>query len=179
MSGFRPTFFIPLIAFIVLAVIGGLALRGTLSGSRNPNQLPSVLIGKPAPDLPLPLLQSGQAELALSAYRGQAFLVNFFASWCPPCKIEHPNLLKLSEKVKIYGIAKKDNDKEIQKWFEKSGNPFEKIGLDLDGSVGINWGVYGLPESFLIDEKGFIIYKHVGPIMEKDLLTIYKILSSK
>ena len=77
MSGFRPTFFIPLIAFIVLAVIGGLALQGTLSGSRNPNQLPSVLIGKSAPDLPLPSLQNGQAELALSTYRGQAFLVNF------------------------------------------------------------------------------------------------------
>ena len=77
MSSFRPTFFIPLIAFIVLAVIGGLALQSTLSGSRNPNQLPSVLIGKSAPDLSLPMLKNGQAELQLSAYRGQALLVDF------------------------------------------------------------------------------------------------------
>ena len=78
MSRFRPTFFIPLIAFLGLAIIGGLALQGTLSGSRNPNQLPSVLIGKPAPDMPLPLLQNNQAELALDAYLGQPLLVNFY-----------------------------------------------------------------------------------------------------
>ena len=147
--------------------------------NKDPSFIPSNLIEKEVPKFTLKKSDLFKSFAREDLLKDNKKIVNFFASWCPPCKIEHPNLLKLSEKVKIYGIAKKDNDKEIEKWFKKSGNPFEKIGLDLDGSVGINWGVYGLPESFLIDEKGFIIYKHVGPIMEKDLLIINKILRSK
>tara|TARA_B100000524_G_scaffold315279_1_gene193388 strand:+ start:233 stop:739 length:507 start_codon:yes stop_codon:yes gene_type:complete len=147
--------------------------------NKDPSFIPSNLIEKEVPKFTLKKSELFKSFAREDLMQDNKKIVNFFASWCPPCKIEHPNLLKLSEKVKIYGIAKKDNDKEIQKWLKKSGNPFEKIGLDLDGSVGINWGVYGLPESFLIDEKGFIIYKHVGPIMEEDLLKINKILSIK
>ena len=165
--------------FILLIFLSLFSVTFYIGLNKDPSFIPSNLIEKEVPKFTLKksnLFKSFEREDLL---KDNKKIVNFFASWCPPCKIEHPNLLKLSEKVKIYGIAKKDNDKEIEKWFKKSGNPFEKIGLDLDGSVGINWGVYGLPESFLIDEKGFIIYKHVGPIMEKDLLTIEKILSSK
>ena len=104
-------------------------------------------------------------------------MVNFFASWCPPCKIEHPNLIKLSEKFPIYGITKKDSDNKIYNWLKKSGNPFKAIGLDNDGSASINWGVYGLPETFLISGDGKILYKHVGPITKKDLSKIFKILA--
>ena len=170
MSGFRPTFFIPLIAFIVLAVIGGLALQGTLSGSRNPNQLPSVLIGKPAPDLPLPLLQNGEAELALSAYRGQAFLVNFFASWCAPCRAEAPALEKLSKQISIIGIAYKDRPQDTMKFLQQYGNPFVAIGRDDDGRAGMAWGVYGVPETYLIDASGQIKWRHAGPLT-RDVIT--------
>ena len=147
--------------------------------NKDPSLIPSNLIEKEVPKFTLKksdLFKSFEREDLL---KDNKKIVNFFASWCPPCKVEHPNLLKLSKKVKIYGIAKKDDDKEIHKWLKKSGNPFEKIGLDLDGTAAINWGVYGLPESFLIDEKGLIVYKHVGPIMEKDILKINKILSDK
>jgi len=165
--------------FILLIFLSLFSVTFYIGLNKDPSFIPSNLIEKEVPKFTLKKSELFKSFSREDLLKDNKKFVNFFASWCPPCKIEHPNLLKLSEKVKIYGIAKKDNDKEIEKWFKKSGNPFEKIGLDLDGSVGINWGVYGLPESFLIDEKGFIIYKHVGPIMEKDLLKINKILSNK
>ena len=165
--------------FILLIFLSLFSVTFYIGLNKDPSFIPSNLIEKEVPKFTLKKSDLFKSFSREDLLKDNKKIVNFFASWCPPCKIEHPNLLKLSEKVKIYGIAKKDNDKEIEKWFKKSGNPFEKIGLDLDGSVGINWGVYGLPESFLIDEKGFIIYKHVGPIMEKDLLIINKILRSK
>ncbi len=164
--------------FILVIFLSLFSVTFYIGLNKDPSFIPSNLIEKEVPKFTLKKSELFKSFVREDLLKDNKKIVNFFASWCPPCKIEHPNLLKLSEKVKIYGIAKKDNDKEIQKWFKKSGNPFEKIGLDIDGTVGINWGVYGLPESFLIDEKGFIIYKHVGPIMEKDLLTINKILSS-
>ena len=170
MSRCRPTFFIPLIAFLGLAIIGGLALQGTLSGSRNPNQLPSVLIGKPAPDVPLPLLQDVQAELALDAYRGQPLLVNFFASWCAPCRAEAPALEHLSNQISIIGIAYKDRPQDTQKFLQQYGNPFFAIGRDDDGRVGMAWGVYGVPETYLIDPSGQIKWRHAGPLT-RDVIT--------
>ena len=165
--------------FILLIFLSLFSVTFYIGLNKDPSFIPSNLIEKEVPKFTLNKSDLFKSFAREDLLKDNKKIVNFFASWCPPCKIEHPNLLKLSEKVKIYGIAKKDNDKEIEKWFKKSGNPFEKIGLDLDGSVGINWGVYGLPESFLIDEKGFIIYKPVGPIMEKDLLIINKILRNK
>ena len=170
MSRFRPIFFIPLIAFLGLAIIGGLALQGTLSGSRNPNQLPSVLIGKPAPDVPLPLLQNNQAELALDAYRGQPLLVNFFASWCAPCRAEAPALEHLSNQISIIGIAYKDRPQDTLQFLEQYGNPFVAIGRDDDGRTGMAWGVYGVPETYLIDRSGQIKWRHAGPLT-RDVIT--------
>ena len=170
MSRFRPTFFIPLIAFLGLAIIGGLALQGTLSGSSNPNQLPSVLIGKPAPDVPLPLLQDGQGELALDAYRGQPLLVNFFASWCAPCRAEAPALEHLSNQISIIGIAYKDRPQDTLKFLQQYGNPFVAIGRDDDGRAGMAWGVYGVPETYLIDPSGQIKWRHAGPLT-RDVIT--------
>ena len=170
MNRFRPTFFIPLITFLGLAIIGGLALQGTLSGSRNPNQLPSVLIGKPAPDVPLPLLQDVQAELALDAYRGQPLLVNFFASWCAPCRAEAPALEHLSNQISIIGIAYKDRPQDTQKFLQQYGNPFVAIGRDDDGRAGMAWGVYGVPETYLIDPSGQIKWRHAGPLT-RDVIT--------
>ena len=170
MSRFRPTFFIPLIAFLGLAIIGGLALQGTLSGSRKPNQLPSVLIGKPAPDIPLPLLQNNQAELALHAYLGQPLLVNFFASWCAPCRAEAPALEHLSKQISIIGIAYKDRPQDTRKFLQKYGNPFVAIGRDDDGRAGMSWGVYGVPETYLITPSGQIKWRHAGPLT-RDVIT--------
>ena len=170
MSRFRPTFFIPLIAFLGLVVIGGLALQGTLSGSRNPNQLPSVLIGKPAPEEPLPLLQNSRANLALDAYRGQPLLVNFFASWCAPCRAEAPALEHLSNQINIIGIAYKDRPKDTLQFLEQYGNPFVAIGRDDDGRAGMAWGVYGVPETYLIDPSGQIKWRHAGPLT-RDVIT--------
>ena len=170
MSRFRPTFFIPLIAFVGLVIVGGLALQGTLSGSRNPNQLPSVLIGKPAPDVPLPLLQNSRAELALDAYRGQPLLVNFFASWCAPCRAEAPALEHLSNQISIIGIAYKDRPQDTLQFLEQYGNPFVAIGRDDDGRTGMAWGVYGVPETFLIDRSGQIKWRHAGPLT-RDVIT--------
>ena len=170
MSRFRPTFFIPLIAFLGLVVIGGLALQGTLSGSRNPNQLPSVLIGKPVPDVPLSLLQNSRAELALDAYRGQPLLVNFFASWCAPCRAEAPALEHLSNQISIIGIAYKDRPQDTLQFLEQYGNPFVAIGRDDDGRAGMAWGVYGVPETYLIDPSGQIKWRHAGPLT-RDVIT--------
>ena len=170
MSRFRPTFFIPLITFLGLVIIGGLALQGTLSGSRNPNQLPSVLIGKPAPDVPLPLLQNSRAELALDAYRGQPLLVNFFASWCAPCRAEAPALEHLSNQISIIGIAYKDRPQDTLQFLEQYGNPFVAIGRDDDGRAGMEWGVYGVPETYLIDRSGQIKWRHAGPLTH-DVIT--------
>ena len=170
MSRFRPTFFIPLIAFLGRVLIGGLALQGTLSGSRNPNQLPSVLIGKPAPDVPLPLLQNSRAELALDAYRGQPLLVNFFASWCVPCRAEAPALEHLSNQISTIGIAYKDRPHDTLQFLEQYGNPFVAIGRDDDGRAGMAWGVYGVPETYLIDPSGQIKWRHAGPLT-RDVIT--------
>lgn len=145
---------------------------------KDPSLIPSNLIKKEIPDFKLkktklfPFFE--KSDLLESK---DLKMVNFFASWCPPCKIEHPNLIKLSEKFPIYGIAKKDSDNKIYNWLKKSGNPFKAIGLDNDGSASINWGVYGLPETFLISGDGKILYKHVGPITKKDLSKIFKILA--
>lgn len=170
MSRFRPTFFIPIIAFLGLVIIGGLALQGTLSGTRNPNQLPSVLIGKPAPDLPLPLLQNSRAELALDTYRGQPLLVNFFASWCAPCRAEAPALEHLSNQIRTIGIAYKDRPHDTLQFLEQYGNPFVAIGRDDDGRAGMAWGVYGVPETYLIDPSGQIKWRHAGPLT-RDVIT--------
>ena len=103
--------------------------------------------------------------------------MNFFASWCPPCRIEHPQLLKLSNNTPVFGIAKKNNKKDLLPWLEELGSPYEVIGMDHNGLESINWGVYGLPETFIIQD-GLVKYRHVGPIMKRDL-EIFKNLTKK
>lgn len=172
MNRIRPSFFIPLIAFLGLALIGGLALKDTLSGSRNPSQLPSVLIGKTAPNTPLPLLNNTAAALSLAAYRGEPVLVNFFASWCAPCRAEAPALEQLSAHVTIIGIAYKDRSEDTAQFLQQYGNPFSAIGTDDDGRAGISWGVYGVPETYLIDKTGTVKWRHAGPLTRDVITTI-------
>ena len=143
----------------------------------DPSLVPSNLISKKVPIFELKKLNNHEL-LTPSDLQNQKQLkiVNFFASWCPPCKVEHPQLMELANNYKIYGIAKKDKGENVNKWLKTNGNPFTKIGLDKDGISSIEWGVYGLPETFLIDKKGSIIYRHVGPIMSKDLAKFRNIL---
>lgn len=143
---------------------------------KDPREIPSNLISKEIPDFQLSGFENSdfkKSDLMINKVK----IVNFFASWCPPCRVEHKQLIKLREKIPIYGIAKKNKENDLASWFKDLGNPYNKIGLDLDGIVSVDWGVYGLPETFIIDKNGFIKYKHVGPIMERDLEIIINIIN--
>ena len=141
----------------------------------DPKIIPSNLISKEIPKFKLPSLDNRSFEDS-DLRTKDLKLVNFFASWCPPCKVEHNNLIELSQRFKVFGLAKKDSVKNIKNWFSQMGNPYSKIGFDHDGMVSINWGVYGLPETFIINEDQKIIYRHVGAITKKDMKKIKLIL---
>jgi cytochrome c biogenesis protein CcmG, thiol:disulfide interchange protein DsbE len=155
-----------LIPIIVFAAVGiGLAVGLT----RDPSTLPSALVDRPVPEFELPGLEGGDG-LSSKDLRGRVTLVNVFASWCVPCRVEHPVLMRLAEEgVPIYGINYKDRPDQAQAWLAELGNPFEKIGADRSGRVGIEWGVYGVPETFVVDAEGRIRHRHAGPIQARDL----------
>ena len=147
----------------VLAVLAGIFLLRLEQGD-DPARIPSALIGKPAPMIALAGLPGhdgfGPAELA----DGQVKLINFWASWCAPCRIEHPMLSALKGRVALYGVAYKDKTEQALGFLDELGNPFERIAVDPDGRVAIEWGVYGVPETYIVDGKGTIVLKHVGPL---------------
>jgi cytochrome c biogenesis protein CcmG, thiol:disulfide interchange protein DsbE len=162
----RLVYLLPLALFAVLA---GYLLVGL---SLDPKEIPSALIDRAAPDFALPALPGREAGFATADLKGGGVkLVNVFASWCAPCKIEHPLLLRLAkeEGVAIYGINQKDKPEDVQAWLGRDGDPYRRIGADRDGRASIEWGVYGVPETFVVDGEGRIRYKHVGPIMPRDL----------
>ena len=163
-AGPKLSFILPLIGFLILAGFAAVALFATLSGSRNPAQLPSVLISKPAPKTSVPLLDNAAATLDLATFAGRPLLVNFFASWCAPCKAEAPALTLLAETLPVIGVAYKDKPADTQAFLSQYGNPFSAIGVDRDGRLGLAWGVYGVPESFLIGTDRTILLRHAGPI---------------
>jgi cytochrome c biogenesis protein CcmG/thiol:disulfide interchange protein DsbE len=171
-------YLLPLAAFIALAGYFAVALRS----DRDPHELPSALIDKPAPAFDLPPLGTGEAVVS-SALQGQVVVVNFFASWCVPCRIEHPVLMRLANQdhVAITGIAYKDKPEDAQRLLDDSGNPFRRVGLDLSGRTGIDFGVYGVPETYVIDKTGRIRKKFVGPLspeaVDRDLLPLLRRLA--
>jgi cytochrome c biogenesis protein CcmG/thiol:disulfide interchange protein DsbE len=175
MSRIRLSFLLPLGVFLGLAMLGAVALYGTLSGSRTPDQLPSVLIGKPAPPLDLPRLiattpaPASADQVSIAPFHGKPLLVNIFASWCAPCRAEAPALEMLSKRVAILGIAYKDREEDTQQFLRQYGDPFRAIGIDRDGRAGIAWGVYGVPETFLLDANGIVRLRHAGPLT-KDVI---------
>jgi len=168
MSQLRLSFLLPLLAFAVLALVGAIARYSTLSGSRNPAQLPSVLVGKLAPQTTLPRLRqmdhNTENSVTLTKFRGQPLLVNFFASWCAPCRAEAPALEMISKDIAIFGIAYKDRSEDTAEFLRQFGNPFQAIGMDVDGRTGIRWGVYGVPETYLLDADGMVLLRHAGPL---------------
>jgi cytochrome c biogenesis protein CcmG/thiol:disulfide interchange protein DsbE len=164
---------VPLAAFCALAVIFAFAL-----GSGDPTTLPSQLIGKQAPVLNLPAIE-GLSEGARavpgiapgSLATGQVTVVNFWASWCAPCVAEHPLLLELKARtgVQLYGINYKDQAVGARRFLGRYGNPFAAVGADANGRAAIEWGVYGMPETFVVDGRGVVVFKHIGPISEASL----------
>ncbi len=156
----------PLIIFGFLVIL----LVGGLINAKYVRDVPSPLIDKPVPQFSLPMVEDQQKMFNSDELKGQVSLVNIWASWCVSCRAEH-EILNYAAKlgVKIYGINYKDEVSDARQWLQMRGNPYVKSAHDLDGRVGIDWGVYGVPETFVIDKKGMIRYKHTGPVYRDDL----------
>ena len=153
-------YLLPLLVFVVLLgfLAAGLSLK--------PREVPSPLIDKPAPAFSLPVLATPDKQLSLQDMRGKVWLLNVWASWCVACRIEHPLLVELAGTgaVPIYGLNYKDKRDDALAWLAKFGNPYVASLSDADGLVGIDYGVYGVPETFVIDKNGMIRMKHIGPV---------------
>jgi len=151
---------------LALPATGFVALAGMFVWglSRDPSTLPSTLIGRAVPEFSLPPVMGRTLGLSSDNLKGEVSLVNFFASWCVPCRAENPLFLDLHKKgtVPIHGINYKDRPDNAARWLNQYGDPYTRTGADLDGRVGIDWGVYGLPETFVVDAEGRIAYKHIG-----------------
>ena len=156
---------IPLAVFIVLVIFLAIGL------TRDPHEIPSPLIGKPAPSFSAPILQAPEKQFSAKDMLGQVWLLNTWASWCVACRQEHPILMEFAKTktLPIIGLDYKDKDADGLKWLARYGNPYDKTITDKDGRIGIDFGVYGVPESFLIDKAGVIRYKQIGPITDETL----------
>ena len=161
----RLVFLLPVTLFIALAV----ALAWGLT--RDPGELPSVLIGKPVPEFALPPVQGRTLGLSSDDLQGEVSLINVFASWCTACRDEHPLFMRLSASgvVPIHGLNYRDRPEDAAGWLDELGDPYTRTGADRNGRVGIDWGVYGVPETFVVGPDGRIAYKHVGPVTERAL----------
>lgn len=150
----------PLAIFVVLLAFLGVGLN------LNPREVPSPLIGKPAPDFTLPRLDNSSQALSRQDMAGQVWVLNVWASWCVPCREEHPLLVEFARQraVPLYGLNYKDKPADAIAWLGRYGNPYTATVSDLQGKVGIDWGVYGVPETFVIDKQGVIRFKHIGPL---------------
>ena len=157
-------FFLILLVFFYLLII-----------ERNPSELPSMLINKKVPAFEAKLLLENKTFISPGEFENETTLVNFFATWCKPCFDEHPYLKKLSDEkgLKIIGINYKDDPKRTIKWLKKLGNPYSSVLVDPNAYLGIDWGVYGLPETFIVNSNGVIKYRLVGPITKKNYEAFY------
>tara|TARA_B110000438_G_scaffold303449_1_gene364975 strand:- start:1499 stop:2029 length:531 start_codon:yes stop_codon:yes gene_type:complete len=154
-------FFIILLIFFYLLII-----------ERNPSKIPSALLEKKFPNFEAQTLLKNKKFISSEQFGKEIILVNFFATWCAPCRDEHVFIKRFSDekKIKIIGINYKDNSEKTKKWLKELGNPYNIIALDKNGQIAIDWGVYGIPETFVVNSKGIIKYRYVGPITKK----IYK-----
>ena len=158
-------FLVPLGVFALLVLLLGIGL------TLNPREVPSPLIDKPAPAFQLPRLDRPDQSLSHKDMLGKVWLLNVWASWCVACREEHPVLLELSKKgiVPIIGLNYKDRAEAGKEWLKRYGDPYVLSVTDVDGRVGIDYGVYGVPETFLIDRQGTIRYKQIGPVTPRTL----------
>src|SRR5215813_9143427 len=163
--------FLFLLPLLTLALMAGFFAWSLMAG-RDPASIGSVMVGRPAPPLNLPALQEGQPPLSDALFKtGKPVLVNYFASWCAPCLAEHPLFMRLKERegATIVGIAWKNKREEALGWLKRLGDPFKVAGLDLDGKVGLDWGLSGVPETYAIDGNGIVRLHFRGPLTERDL----------
>ena len=158
-------YLIPLAAFLVMAVFLGIGL------TRDPRKIPSVLIDKPAPQFTLAQVTAPDKTFSPKDMQGQVWLLNVWASWCTACRVEHPLLVEIArtKAVPLIGLDYKDKPEDALKFLAQQGDPYALSALDLDGRVGIDFGVYGVPETFVIDKNGKIRYKHIGPLTPEAL----------
>ena len=157
--------FWPFVAFVILAVFLYIGL------GLNPHEVPSPLINKPAPAFTLPQLYDPAKRFSSQDMKGQVWMLNVWASWCVSCREEHPVLMALARKniVPIYGLDYKDKNEDGEAWLRNGGDPYTLISTDADGRVGIDYGVYGVPETYVIDKQGVIRYKQIGAVTHESL----------
>jgi cytochrome c biogenesis protein CcmG/thiol:disulfide interchange protein DsbE len=169
----------PLAIFLALAVLLGVGL------TLNPREIPSPLLNKQVPQFELPPVKGRTLGLSTADLRGEVAIVNVFASWCTACREEHPLWMKLSEAriVPVHGLNYKDRPDDAASWLKELGDPYLRTGADLDGRVGIDWGVYGVPETFVVDKRGVIRHKIIGAItpqiVEQKLLPVVRQLQAE
>ena len=147
-------------AFVALVALLALGLR------LNPREVPSPLIGKAAPHFELPLLAEPERKFSQKDMLGKVWILNVWASWCPPCLVEHPVVTRIAQSglAPVVGLNYKDQREDALPWLKRNGDPYLLNVHDLNGRIGIDYGVYGVPETYVIDRKGVIRYKHVGPL---------------
>ena len=155
-------YLIPLAVFIVLVVFLAIGLK------LDPKHIPSPFIGKPAPQFELPVLHNPQQSIKTADLKGQVWLLNVWASWCVSCRAEHEVVKRFVAMgdTPVYGLNYKDKPEDGKAWLAALGNPYKASLMDINGDVGIDWGVYGVPETFVIDKKGIVRYKQVGPLTD-------------
>ena len=184
-EGRAPSWVGRLVLMLPVAVFAAVALALYWGLNDNDDSLPSTLIGKPIPEFDLPPVEGRQTGFSSADLRDQVSIVNVWASWCVPCRVEMPLLNELAEDgiVPIYGINFKDDAVEALAFLEELGDPYTRIGADQSGRVAIDWGVYGLPETFVVDADGRIAYKHVGPFdrtsLEEDIRSVVRRLQAE
>lgn len=156
---------LPLLAFIILVVFLAIGL------TKDPRKLPSPFIGKSAPSFTLPLLHQQDKTFSPKLMLGKVWILNVWASWCVSCRAEHQvlNNLVSNNKVNLIGLNYKDEVIDARRWLSRYGDPYQLSISDVEGVVGIDWGVYGVPETFIMDKKGIVRMKHTGPVTNKDI----------
>jgi cytochrome c biogenesis protein CcmG, thiol:disulfide interchange protein DsbE len=175
----RLPYLVPVTVSLALAVMFAWGL------TRDPREIPSALIGKAVPQFSLPPVKGRTLGLSSSNLRGEVSLVNVFASWCAECKLEHPLIMQLKSQgiVTIHGLNYKDSPDDAAKWLDTLGDPYTRTGADIDGRVGIDWGVYGVPETFVITKDGRIAYKQIGllaaEVLEKKIIPLIEALNEQ
>ncbi|MGE0333853.1 MAG: DsbE family thiol:disulfide interchange protein [Gammaproteobacteria bacterium] len=164
---------LPLVYLLPVIIFVGLGLALGWGLTNDPRKIPSALIGKPVPAFALPPVQGRTLGLASGDLKGEVSLVNVFASWCTACREEHPLFMQLEQEgvVPIHGLNYKDRPADAASWLDTLGDPYTRTGADRDGRVGIEWGVYGVPETFVVSRDGRIAYKHIGAVTPEVLRT--------
>lgn len=161
-------YFVPLLIFLVLVAFLGIGLK------LDPREVPSPLVGRPAPPFRLQELDHPERWFEPADLKGKVWILNVWASWCTACRSEHPVLNAWRQKgdLILIGLNYKDQPSDALLWLEKLGNPYALSVMDNEGKAGLDWGVYGVPESFVVDKKGIIRYKHIGPISLENVETV-------